>query len=228
MAEKEHHIPENWVTVKKAFLWGFGFIALSVNWLGCESTPSARVLRLISQPDGGHWELSVNNRSHESGLSNSDLTNRVTRLGLRHGDVILLEKPKSGRPASTVDAGEWLRCYCASNEVAFYVHPAPPLSGSIFSVPIYHWVSPFSTPRNLEETSFFYEGTFFGRGQPGFRKLLQHVGRNPGHEIFILGSLYDWRLALGPLEAPYESQQYSLDSVLRRSHKTLLLPSQMP
>jgi hypothetical protein len=181
----------------------------------------------MTRADGLHWQFSVNGK-REVVVPCAHFTNLLSRLQLRHGDVVLWERPSSFESSRADDCIQWLLRYCGSNKVAVYVHPKPPVPGGIFSMPVYHWVAPYSNPLDLTNAAFFIDGRCLGAGMDGFLQLLKLVEHTRSRQIFIIGSLYDWDLGLGALEAPYEKQQHLLDRTLTKSGTELLLPSQLP
>jgi hypothetical protein len=196
--------------------------------VGCAPFHSARVVRLATQEDGRHWRLSVNANRTAVVVSNADLKNRLAHLRLQHNDVILWETPEQIESSKPVDTGVWLARYCGSRMVALYVVRRRAGEGSIFSVPIYHWVAPLSNPLELTNSVFFFEGSLLGPGSDGFRHLLRRVEETRPSRIYILGSLYDPYRAPGPWDGPFELQDPLLRSTLRKSGTELLLPSMLP
>ena len=121
---------------------------------GCRSVPRSRVVRLMCNTDGSEWHFSVNGVEEGSRLRQEYLTNRLARLRLRHGDVVLFGNLPHLNSSQTAQTREWLSRYFDSNKVAIYVYPDV-TKGDVFSVPTYHWVGALDNPRKLDDASFF-------------------------------------------------------------------------
>jgi hypothetical protein len=194
---------------------------------GCKSSPQAKAVRVALSPDSPQWSLRLNRDGIVSGQAHK-FSNQLMRLQLKQGDVMLLARWNDPIQPSVSGLIEWLSRYCATNGVALYVHPEMKISGGIFSVPVFHWMTPFSNPRNMYNSRFFLEGKLLGTGMFGFKRMLRLIEENKPRHIFILGSLYDWNSGFGTIETPYERQEYLLNETLKKIGTELLLPSQLP
>jgi hypothetical protein len=191
------------------------------------SQPGCRVLKLALAEDGIHWRLRVNDGRIVQGISSVSLSNCLSRLALQHGDILLLQKLEQTPPVGVYTLGDWLTRQCELSEVAFYVEPKPDIPGGIFSVPVYHWETPYSKRPNLAEASFYLEGTPLGKGMRGYETLLADIKLAHPHYLFILGSLCNWDNSLAPGEAPYEAHRGLLDNILADVGAKQLIPSQV-
>jgi len=189
--------------------------------VGCKTSPQARVVRLKLDSDSARWQYSLNGNG-KTIISDADLTNRLFKLHLQHGDLILFGMVPIRSAGSTPATWDWLSHYCDSNEVATYYYLAS-LKGDIFSAPAYHWVAPFNNPRTLTHAAFFYEGKFLGCKTNGYQNMLHQIDQKQQPRIFILGSLYDLNSNFGPFEAPYENEEQLLNGIIAKNHIELLL-----
>ena len=194
---------------------------------GCQSLPESRVVRLLPNTNQSVWRLSVNGLAETNSLTLDKLTNRLARLHLQHGDVVLFGKLPQFDSSQPGKSGDWLARYFDSSKVAMFVYPDS-TSRDVFSVPIYHWVAPFENPRNLGKASFFREGKFLGAGMAGYENMVREIERTRVPGVFVLGSLYDINRGFGPFESPYENQEQLLNDALTKSDTQLLRPSQLP
>jgi hypothetical protein len=193
---------------------------------GCKSPPRARVVRLVPNADETEWRFSVNGNVRPDLVTLGDLTNRVARLELQHGDLVLFGKVPQFDSSQTAKTRAWLAGYFETRRVAMFVYP-PSASGDVFSVPVYHWLAPFDDPRSIESASFFREGKFLGAGINGYTNLVQEIRQTRVPCVFVLGSLYDINRSFGPFESPYERQESLLDNALKESGTKLILPSEL-
>jgi len=171
---------------------------------GCQTGGQARVVRLMLNTNSISWRLSVNGATNDTVIVGNDLTNVLTGLRLRHGDLILLGSLPNRQSGPVADTWTWLGRYCDSNRVAVYFYGVydSTAAAEMFSVPVYHSVAPFDYPLKLESGSFFREGDFLGTGSAGFKKMLDEISRSRSKKIFVLGSLYDINRSLPPLASP--------------------------
>jgi hypothetical protein len=197
-------------------------IALAGLLTGCSTSPQARIVRLKLDSVLNHWHYSLNG-GKTTFFSSDSLTNQLSHLRLRHGDMILFGMVPIRSGGITSTTWNWLSHYCDSNRVAtfYYIDSS---EGDIFSVSAYLWVAPFDNPRTLAHASFFYEGKFLGYRMNGYQNMLRRIKRTCPHQIFILGSLYDLNQNFGPNEAPYEDEEQLLDDVVTKCGTELLLP----
>lgn len=198
-----------------------GMVSLS----GCKSLPKAKAVTLAFNQAGSGWNLRVNRDSVVSGPAEA-LSNIIVRLDLKGNDVLLLERANDPMQPSVSVLLDWLSGYCVSNQVALYVYPKLHKVGDTLSVPIFHWIAPYSNPRDLQHASFFLAGDFLGTGMNGFETMLHKIEKAKLQQVFILGSAYDWNTGFGPLEEPFEDQRNLLENVLKKSATEVLLPSQ--
>src|SRR3954469_25409824 len=84
--------------------------------------PKARVLRLRLNEGAATWRMSLNGQDLDQGLPSGNLTNQLTELSLRHGDVLILSLPQHKFEPPVQSAKEWLSRYCQSNRVAIYIY----------------------------------------------------------------------------------------------------------
>ena len=75
---------------------------------GCRSAPRARIVRLVREGNTLQWNLSVNG-GRLLQVSSYDVTNKLSRMELSHGDVALLGTPPGG------DLWDWIKAYFDSN-----------------------------------------------------------------------------------------------------------------
>lgn len=185
--------------------------------LNVAAEPEARVVRLLQCPDLTDWQFSVNSSKSIITLSGSELTNRLSRLGLHQGDLILLGSLPSTNVS--VDIWDWMRVQCGAKKVAVYLYAAftPHRTTSVFDFPVYHWTTPYDRPRDLSSAIFFREGEILGVGTNGFQGMLRSISDTRPSKIFILGGLYNIYSSYGPGERPYEQLQNSLDEVLKKT-----------
>jgi len=199
-----------------------GFSAMAV-----EEMSRARVIR-ISMETNSLWQIRISENGKINFLSKQNLTNRLSQLRLRHGDIILSTAQPTRRAGAALATWDWLSHYCESNMVAIYVCTPTEKGPDYLSLPIYHWTSPFDNPRALSAASFFYEGKFLGRGLTGYTNLVADIDRNAPQKVFILGSLYDLNRSFGPFERPYEDQEKLLDAILKKHGTELLVLNPIP
>jgi hypothetical protein len=187
--------------------------AVVLSFAACQTTLRPRVVRLALNPDSSSWRLRVNQGDVENSISGSELTNKLTRLHMHQGDVILVNSPTTGKSGSVRLTEEWISGYCQSNQVAVYlVHTLPEID--MFSVQAYHWSAPHDNPFDLSKASFFYEGKFLENGREGFEAMLQQITTERPQQIFILGSMYDFNRSFPPDPNPYEASLDRLGKVL--------------
>lgn len=191
-----------------------GAVALAL--VACQTNTRPRVVRLAQNLNSTTWRLSVNGGNHGDALSNSNFTNKLTRLCLHQGDALLVNCPPLSQSSAAKPAQEWLSRYCQSNSVAVYLTHT--LVGvDMFSVPAYHWTAPYDNPFDLSKASFFREGNFLGHGPSGFEEMLHQIARDRPKQIFILGSMYDFNSSFPPDPSPYERLSDRLDSTLKEA-----------
>jgi hypothetical protein len=195
--------------------------------VGCKSPPRARVVRLLPNADETEWRFSVNGNGTADLVALDNLTNRVARLSLQHGDLVLFGKMPQFNSSQTGKTRDWLARYFEASRVAMFVYP-PSASGDVFSVPVYHWVAPFDDPRSIAKASFFREGKFLGAGSNGYTNMVREIEQARVPRVFVLGSLYDINRGFGPFESPYERQENLLDHALKNSGTELIRPSELP
>ena len=193
-------------------LWSV--LAVILTLTGCQTQGQPRVMRLALNPDDSTWRLSVDGADHGHTLSSSKLTNEVTRLRPRWGDVLLLSSPPAAGSNQVKAAEGWLFRCCQSNRVA--VNLTYGYTGvDMFSMPAYHWTAPFDNPFDLAKASFFCEGKLVGSGTNGFEKVLGQIASDRPKQVFILGSMYDTGRSFPPNASPYEKQRDQLYNVLK-------------
>jgi hypothetical protein len=176
------------------------------------STPS--VIRVLPKKDGGKWGLSINGGPQRV-ISSADLKRRIVAIALGYGDLVLCEKDPKFQSSQAGDSFRWLLGLCNSNKVAFYVCSSEDVKNSdIFSIPVYHWVAPYSSPTRMDASIFFFEGSPMGQGTIGFRNMLAKLEHSCPTQVFILGSAIPSNYEGPPLPSPYLSLQAELDKVL--------------
>jgi hypothetical protein len=220
MSTAYYNVPNHRITTVKVPIFlaiGASVVALSV--AGCQSAPQARVVRLVQNTNSADWRLNVNGINQTAALSNSELTNEITHLGLRQGDLILLGSLPNGQTNSGMDIWDWMSCYCNSNSVVVYMYGiyAVVPGADVFTVPVYHWSAPYNRPQNLATAAFFREGKYLGTGMNGFQNMLRSIVSTRPRKILILGSLYNIYSSYGPHVIPYEGKQELLDDVLKKT-----------
>ena len=188
--------------LKSNFIVVVVFLALFV--MGSETTPQPRVVRIMLNSELINWRFSVNGTGRIEVVSNSSLTNKLTNLHLRLGDLIVLGTLPNRTQKPLAGTWEWTARYCGSNNVAVYFFNSKESESALFVAPVYHWVAPFNNPRDLANTSFFHEGIFLGVGTDGYSKMLQEIERTRPREFFLLGGLYDINSGFGTAESPFE------------------------
>ena len=193
---------------------------------GCQTSPTPRVVRLGPSAGGIEWRYSVNGHEENGDISVTTLTNRLARLKLRHGDIVLLGGLPGVIPSYVKPAYNWMAEYFDSRKVALYVYP-PSKNQDVFLFPVLHWTAPFDNPRGLGESRFYSEGQFLGEKLKGFHKMVSKLSQNRLRKIFILGSLYDKNSGFGPVETPYESYDDILQSALKENGIEILIPSSL-
>ena len=88
---------------------------------------------------------------------------RIVELALRYGDLILYENAFRLQSSEATDTFRWLLGVCKSNTVAFYVCSSDDIKkGDIFSIPVYHWVAPYSSPNEMDGAKFLLGGQAIG------------------------------------------------------------------
>lgn len=194
---------------------------------GCQSESLPRVVRLALNPGLSTWRLAVNGHSCSRALSGSDLTNTLTKLELRQGDVLLVDSPPDRGSGYAQSTKGWVSDYCQSHSVAVYLAHA---LGEIdmFSVCAYHWNAPYRNPFDLTSAGFFCEGRLLGKGEDGFAAMLRQIDRKRPRRIFILGSMYDFNRGFPPDPNPYEGMQDRLASTLKATGTDLISLSALP
>lgn len=200
--------------MKTLYRLSLAFTSGTLFLCGCAAHPEARVVRLQLVNGSGDWLCSINGGSKVS-ASSSNLVDRLSRLGLHHGDIVLFGTlpVHAGDPA--LAAWQWLSRCCDSNHVAAYAYEATTGNDTIFSIPVYHWLAPFNNPRGLAHASFFYEGHFLGYSTNGYQNFASRLRENGSRRVFVLGSLYDFDRGFGPNEVPYEKSQDLLEKTLK-------------
>lgn len=182
-------------------------------------------MRLALNPGGSTWRLTVNGANPGHILASRSLESEVTALGLRWGDVLLLNSPPAPQSNGVELVEEWLLHSFQSNRVA--VNLIHGYSGvDMFSVPAYHWSAPFGAPSDLAKAAFFREGKLLGRGAAGFEEVLRQIHRDRPKQIFFLGSLYNMDTGLPPDPTPYPQDQF--DSELRKSGTDFIRVEPLP
>jgi len=176
-------------------------VTLAIAATGCQSLPKPQVVRLLPNVDQSEWRFSVNAISEGNSVTLYNLTNRLARLHLKHGDVVLFGKLPHFNSRQAEKTGDWLAGYFDSTKVAMFVY-TDSATEDIFSVPIYHWVAPFENPRNIKKASFYHEGKFLGVGIGGYQNMVREIQRRRVPRVFVLGSLYDINRGFGPFESP--------------------------
>ena len=184
--------------------------------VGGQTPAQAWAIRLMVSTNSVEWRLSTGGESALA-LSNLEATNRLAKLKLHQGDLILLGTLPNYESGPLAQTWRWIATYCESNRVAVYLYGvyAPTAAAELFRIPVYNWSAPYDFPLSLAHATFFREGKFLGSAEDGFENMLRDIARTKPKKVFILGSLYDINRSLGPNPAPYEHQRDRLDSVLK-------------
>jgi hypothetical protein len=191
---------------------------------GCVHQDSPKTVRLALSSNVETVELSVNGKPSER-ITVPNITNRLYGLRLRHGDVLLLEKPEDPFPMIAKSTMGWLITFCEANQAALYVNPRLPIKGSIFSVPIYHWAAPYNDPRSMTNASFYLEGKLLGHRTVGFEKLLTSLEKSRIPMVFILGSRHDPNRGYAPWDVPHRDRIEALSKALSATGTKMVFPS---
>jgi hypothetical protein len=219
-------VPDYRIAAMKQLILLFSVVVVTALWVtGCQTGGQARVVRVMLDTNSVTWRLSVNGTANDPVIAGNDLTNILTRLRLRHGDLILLGSLPNRKSGPMADTWAWFARYCDSNNVAVYLYGvySSSAAGEMFSIPVYHWVAPFDNPMRLESASFFREAEFLGNGSDGFKKMLDEISQNRPKKIFVLGSLYDLNRSFPPLASPYDHQRGRLNDVSAVAGTQLIL-----
>ena len=174
----------------------------------------ARVLRVFTTDDKNKWQISINAK-HRATASCGGGPLEIRRLALRHGDIILCQNGLDLKPGEALETATWVYNYSLSNQVALYVLPNEDIEEGIFSVPVYHWVAPFTNPRSLQAAKFFHEGELLGTGYLGYNNMLLQLKQSRLKIVFILGSAYSADSGLGPLRDTIRTANKSLATCAR-------------
>lgn len=217
---KIYNISNNRVRIARVFLSIASILIISLISVGCGTAHQSRIVRLMPNDTQTKWRFDINCGANRGVVAFGDLTNKLVGLRLHHGDVVLIVN-SPGEPNRS------LLYYLDSNKVATYLYSSRKIP-DIFSVPIYHWVAPFDDPRNLDEATFFREGTFLGTSMLGYTNMIHEIQNTRTGYIFILGSLYDVNRGFGPFESPYYSHEKLLEDALKNCGTEQLLSPQIP
>jgi hypothetical protein len=212
--------------MKRMLLNSSAVMVFAILLTACQTHPEARIVRLKLDAGSSCWLYSVNGGG-KAGISSSDLTNRLSRIHLHHGDLILFGTMPICTNGPALFALDWLSRICDSNGVAAYNYNASGLE-DIFSIPVYHWVAPFNNPRGFAKASFFYEGDFLGYSTNGYQSMLSRIAHAHPPRILILGSRYNSDSSFGPNEAPYEEAEPVLNKVLADSGTEVMYLHALP
>ncbi len=175
-----------------------------------------RVLRVLATNDIGQWRFSINGGA-QSTVSRARLKDRIAEIALQYGDLVVCENALWLESNAAKDAIRWLEGVCKSNGSAFYACSAIDVGDDVFSVPVYHWVAPSSSPNKMDSAAFFFEGVPLGRGNDGYTNMLNKLERSCPPKVFVLGSAIDFKHYEGPPEPrPYMSRQAELTRVLEK------------
>jgi hypothetical protein len=188
-----------------------------------QTLPGARVVRLMVGTNSTNWRIGIDGEE-VAVVSSRQLTNKLAKLHLRQGDLVLLGTLPNRKSGPLAETWQWIAGYCDSNRVAVYLYGvyAPAAATELFRIPVYNWTAPYDYPLGLADASFFREGRFLGKAQGGFDNMLRDIERTKPKKLFILGSLYDINRSLGPTPTPYERQRDRLESVLKSTGTDLI------
>lgn len=178
------------------------FLIMALSGLGCRSNPEARLLRMGFDQSSQQWHLTVDPGRITELISTADLTNHLTSLHLHHGDIIVLGTTPDRKDLALTWTWNWLSSVCETNGVAVYLYaPRPP--SRVFSIPVFHWITPFENPLTSEHASFFANGSFIGTGSEGLQKVLAQLSRDHPREVMLIGALYDMDRSLPADASPF-------------------------
>ena len=175
-----------------------------------------RVVRVLATNNTAIYRLSINGGPQDA-ISHAELHDRFTALALGYGDLVLCEKAVGLQSNEATDSFRWLLGLCSSNRVSFYVCSSDDVKErDIFSIPVYHWVAPYSTPTEMDGAAFFLEGSPLGKGTNGFRNMLSELEHSCPRQVFILGSAIRPTYEGPPDPSPYISLKAELNKVLQK------------
>lgn len=211
---------------------GFTLIACLVS--GCKRNSPAddlklpatgpRVVRLVF--DDRIAKVKLNEPGEPSSISKSELTNVLSRLELRFGDLIIVGHPDFGERNSAV--WRWITSYCNSNRVALYLYAqfSPELANNVFVTPVIHWVTPFDDPMTVQSAAFYENGIFLEKGIAGLNQTLTNIAMARFSRVFLFGSLYDRSRSFPPNATPFDRTQ--LEDIARKAGIDLVMQDPQP
>jgi hypothetical protein len=108
-------------------------------------------------------------------LPNSSFTNVMTGFRFQYGDIVVWEavRGEHGRETSEPEGiSSWWFGYVGTTRAAFYSINSDCIQ-DFFKTPLYHWTGPDKTPRLLSTAAFYKDGKCIGKGQSGFRTMVE-------------------------------------------------------
>lgn len=193
----------------------------------CHTQHYPRVIRIATLPHEIDWRLRINASVKERFASPTQFVSQLRSLELRHGDIILWERPLRVGSTQDVATGYWLSSFCRSNKVALYVSPTK-TSQEANAALVYHWWAPFDGPLDISRTSFYVEGEYLGRGEVGYEAMVQQIRELAPRCLYVLGSRLNRKSSYDIMDSPFTNQEKALDEALALKGSVRLLPSELP
>ena len=121
-------------TVRLHFLGLFVYSWMTVS---CLASESASVVRILINKGGNEYTYRVNTNKSVS-IKAAALTNALKSFNLKHGDVVIMNLPKTKDPSPERERWYWISSSCASNQEALYLGD----SSTLPDISVYHWNVP--------------------------------------------------------------------------------------
>lgn len=144
------------------------------------------VLALVLDSNTGKYSISTNLQSWSSGQI-STLSNVLSHISIRTNDVVCIEVVGDSRDYARIVESLAVRKWVGP---AMYLLRTRSRTIGNTNMYIYHWVSPYNEPRNLNETFYFLNGKGLGKGMAGARTMLRDIEARRDCTIMLLSNAY--------------------------------------